>query len=94
MFVVPQKYALRATITREMWEDAQARDWALHGMVKRLHVGLCNAGLRPFGPVRYRYHVPRPEEFIYDPSVLYVLMWQRGVSVVPVHPTEWDTTCC
>jgi hypothetical protein len=89
--ITPQKYGTYARISSALWQDTPSRDWLLHRMTKNMHDGLAKHGLRPFGPVIYRYRVMSPDEVYYDPDIMYVFMWQRGVPVVPVHPTEWDT---
>jgi hypothetical protein len=88
------RYYIYITIYRDMWDDAEARDWAIHTACNKARLALVSDGLTPWGRPRLRWLPPQYEPFGYacfDPDSLRGVITWRGVPVVPVLPTEWDT---
>jgi len=90
------RYYIKFTVSRELFEDKPALDWMIYSVCQKARVALVNAGLQPWGYPKWRWLDPQQDcnRYFYacDPDSLRGYLTFRGVPVVPVQPTEWDTT--
>lgn len=91
------RYYLPFAMSLELFDDPQARDWFIHDACKKVRVALVNAGYQPWGRPKLHWLNPHGDYadvwyHYYDGQIRGHITW-RGVPVVPIQPTEWDTSC-